>query len=67
MNYWERNGEQEMTYQQEQDLEERLKREERIEELEICLETIKGILEDESKELKEKVSEIEYEIKSLES
>lgn len=67
MNYWERYGEQEMTYQQEQELEERLKREERIEELEICLETIKGILEDESKELKEKVSEIEYEIKSLES
>lgn len=65
MNYEERYGERILSDEEERRLQEKLEQEEKIEYLEKCIERIKEILNEEM-ELSEKVSEIEYEIKSLE-
>lgn len=65
MNYEERYGERILSDEEERRLQEKIEQEEKIEYLEKCIERIKEILNEEM-ELSEKVSEIEYEIKSLE-
>lgn len=64
MNYEERYGERCLTDEQQRLEEERIKKQERLEMLERCIERIKEITE-EAENLEDLVSEIEYEIKLL--
>lgn len=64
MNYEERYGEKCLTDEQQRLEEERIKKQERLEMLERCIERIKEIIE-EANNLEDLVSEIEYEIKLL--